>query len=429
MHVSHGPAIADVERGDTTGQGRGPELSGQHIVNLFKAHSHRYVNIVYSTRSFLMPIKSIRAFASCKGGCGKTTLVFNVACAYALKHPDEHVIIKDFSETGDLSTLCLGGFMGAGKLGGTGLERAQAYSEHQIATIDGMCAAAAAAAASPSGAPFLPLFQRAAAAAAPSAFQMEGRLVDLHALNPAMPVNLFIAVTSPDTASNAGFDTPAKRALVKQGLQQFYESDSRTWTIFIDTDGDRHFTHRTKMGLTLSRSVAVPTDINDNDMKRMDFFVAGVREMAESGEYVPPVDAFILNKVIVHRWEPMNDDPDRIISPCTPSKAIVSEIDRVSTMLAASFCRGGSVEHLPKRFVFPEMAAAGRMASTFGVPVVALKDNLSSLKSSAKAAGLDPGSFTVSDNLVDAIDELSSFLECVSMGDSARTPVKGGQRP
>ncbi len=319
--------------------------------------------------------------------------------------------------------------MGAAKLGGAGLERAQAYSKHQIATIDGMCAAAAAAASAPSSAPFLPLFQRSAAPVPSSAFEMEGRLVDLHALNPAMPVNLFIAVTSPDTASNAAFDTPDKRALVKQGLLQFYESDSRTWAIFIDTDGDRHFTHRTKMGLTLARSVVVPTDINDNDARRMEFFVAGVREMSESGEHVPPIDSFILNKVNVHKWESMNDDKKGIFSPFSPPKATVSEIDRVSGQIAAAFCRGGSVEHLPKRFVFPEMSSAGRMASTFGVPVVALKENLSTLKSGAKAEGLDLGSFTVSDNLVDAIDELSAFLEGISMGDSASTPVKGGQRP
>ena len=387
------------------------------------------LQIAYTMYLFRMPVKSIRAFASCKGGCGKTTLVFNVAWAYAIKHPGEHVILKDFSETGDLSTLCLGGFMGTAKLGGAGLERVQAYSKHQIATIDGLCAAALAAASAPSGAPFLPIFQRSAAAGPASAFQMDGRLVDIHALNPAMPTNLFIAVTSRDTASNSGFDTPAKRALVKQGLLQFYESDARTWTIFIDTDGDRHFTHRTRMGLTLARSVSVPSDINDNDAMRMEFFVQGAQEMAESGEHVPPIDSFILNKVTVVRWEAMNDESKGILSPITPSKAVSSEIDRISGQIAAAYCRGGAVEHLPKRFVFPEMAAAGRMASTFGMPVGALKDNLSSLKSGCKAEGIDLGAFTVSDNLVDAIDELSIFLEHASMGDSARTPVKTRPRP
>jgi hypothetical protein len=73
------------------------------------------------------------------------------------------------------------------------------------------------------------------------------------------------------------------------------------------------------------------------------------------------------------------------------------------------------------------MTQAGRLSSSFGVPVVALKENMASLKSSAKAEGLDLGSFAVSDNLTDAIDELSAFLEQASLGDSARTPVKGGR--
>jgi hypothetical protein len=180
------------------------------------------------------------------------------------------------------------------------------------------------------------------------------------------------------------------------------------------------------MGLALARSIAVPTDINDNDARRMEFFVQGVREMAEAGEAVPPIDAFILNKVNVVKWEPLEEGKG-VISPFSPAKATISEIDRVSGQIATAFCRGGKVEHLPKRFVFPDMTQAGRLASTFGVPVVALKENMASLKSSAKAEGLDLGSFAVSDNLTDAIDELSAFLEQASLGDSARTPVKGGR--
>jgi hypothetical protein len=311
------------------------------------------------------------------------------------------------------------------KLTEAGVEQAQFYASHGIVTIDSFCAAAAAASAS-SSALLLSLFQGPAAPASSSEFQMEGLLVDLHAINAAMPTNLFIVANSPETSSNAGFDTPDKRASVKQGLMEFYEKDARTWAIFIDTDGDRHFTHRTRMGLALARSIAVPTDINDNDARRMEFFVQGVREMAEAGEAVPPIDAFILNKVNVVKWEPLEEGKG-VISPFSPAKATISEIDRVSGQIATAFCRGGKVEHLPKRFVFPDMTQAGRLASTFGVPVVALKENMASLKSSAKAEGLDLGSFAVSDNLTDAIDELSAFLEQASLGDSARTPVKGGR--
>jgi hypothetical protein len=125
-----------------------------------------------------------------------------------------------------------------------------------------------------------------------------------------------------------------------------------------------------------------------------------------------------LNKVNVVKWEPMSSPG--VTSPFSPAKATVSEIDRISGQIASAFCRGGSVEHLPKRFIFPDMTQAGRLASTFGVPVVAMKENMASLKSSAKAEGLDLGSFAVSDNLTDAIDELSAFLEQASLGHFAR---------
>ena len=81
------------------------------------------------------------------------------------------------------------------------------------------------------------------------------------------------------------------------------------------------------------------------------------------------------------------------------------------------------MEHLPKRFVFPDMPQAGRLSSTFGVPVVALKENMASLKISAKAEGLDLESFSVGDNLTNAIDELSAFLEQASLGHFARAPA------
>ena len=265
-----------------------------------------------------------------------------MACAYARNHPDERVIIKDFTETGDLSTLCLGGFLRFTKLRETGVE--QSYASHGIVTIDSFCAAAAAAASASSSASLLSLFQRPAAPAPSSEFQMERRLVDLHAINAAMPTNLFLVANSPETSSNAGFDTPAKRALVKQGLMSFYEQDARTWAIFIDTGGDRHFTHRTRMGLALARSIAVPTDINDNDTKRMEFFAQGVREMAEAGEAVPPLDAFILNKVNVVQWQSNSDEGKGVISPFSPAKATVSEIDRVSGQIASVFGRDGKVE-------------------------------------------------------------------------------------
>ena len=377
-----------------------------------------------------MPLISSRAFVSCKGGCGKTTLMYNVACAHARLHPDHYVMMLDFSETGDISTLALGGFTGTAELGGKGKAMADAYSSKGMATTDAMAAAAAASVAAPTKRGFLPLFQRwSAAPAQADDFQMDGKLVDLHAVNPAMPSNLFISVTSPDTASNAAFDTPAKRLAVKQGLMQFFDGDSRNWVIFIDTDGDRAFTHRTKMGLMLARCIAVPTDVNDNDARRMEYFTQGIQHMQDAGEEVPAIDVFILNKVNVVKWESMNDDSKGITSPITPAKSAVCEIDRLSGQLAAAFCRNGRVDLLPQRFVFPDMTQAGRISSSYGCPVVALPDNVARLKRIAASEGLDLSSFSVSSQLVQAVSELAMFLERATLhnGASPTTPVKSAR--
>jgi hypothetical protein len=290
-----------------------------------------------------------------------------------------------------------------------------------------LAAAAAASQAAPSQGRFVNLFQRWSAAPEQAAdFKMDGKLVDLHAVNPAMPPNLFMSVTSPDTASNAAFDTPAKRLAVKQGLMRLFDSDPRHWTIFIDTDGDRAFTHRTKMGLMLARSIAVPTDINDNDARRMEYFTSGVREMQEAGEEAPPIDVFILNKVNVVRWESMNDDSTGVTSPFSPAQSTVAEIDRLSGQLAAAFCRNGQVALLPQRFVFPDMTQAGRISSTYGCPIVALQENLANIKRTAAKEGLNLSSFSVAPQLVQAVEELSSFLERAAQRHDAspHTPVK-----
>jgi hypothetical protein len=267
------------------------------------------------------------------------------------------------------------------------------------------------------------------AAQAKCGFEMEGRLVDLQAVNPAMPANLFITVTSPDTASNSAFDTPAKRLAVKQGLMHFFEQDSREWVVFIDTDGDRAFTNRTKLGLMLAQCVAVPTEVNDNDARRMEYFSQGIQEMQEAGEDVPPIDVFILNKVNVVKWAAMNDEGKKITSPLTPSKSAVSEIDRLSGQLAAAFCRDGDVGLLPHRFVFPEMTQTGRLSSSYGCPVVALPDNITRLRRIAASEHLDLASLSVSSDLVNAVNELAEFLDRASLRDESdpHTPEKGGK--
>ncbi len=226
---------------------------------------------------------------------------------------------------------------------------------------------------------------------------------------------------------------------------QFFEKDSRDWVVFIDTDGDRAFTNRTKLDLTLAQCIAVPTEVNDNDARRMEYFTQGVQEMRDAGESVPPIDVFILNNVNVVKWLPMTDEAKRMTSPFSPAKSTVSEIDRLSGQLAAAFfsfsfsffsffsffffCPGGNVDLLPRRFVFPEMTQTGRLSSSYGCPVVALPDNITRLRRIAASEHLDLASLSVSSHLVNAVNELAEFLDRSSLRDqsSPHTPEKGGK--
>lgn len=47
-----------------------------------------------------MPVLSTHVFANHKGGVGKSTLCFHLATAYAKSHPNEKVLVLDFTEVG-----------------------------------------------------------------------------------------------------------------------------------------------------------------------------------------------------------------------------------------------------------------------------------------------------------------------------------------
>ncbi len=54
------------------------------------------------------------AFWNNKGGTGKTSLVFQAACAYAHQHPDKQVLVVDVCPQANLSELLLGGLTNNG---------------------------------------------------------------------------------------------------------------------------------------------------------------------------------------------------------------------------------------------------------------------------------------------------------------------------
>jgi hypothetical protein len=257
--------------------------------------------------------------------------------------------------------------------------------------------------------------------------QNESRLIQLSKVNPMMPENMYMSVTSPDTASNVGFDTPAKRRAVKTGLLTMFADDDRDWVVFIDTDGDRAFTNRTKMGLLLAQFIALPTEVDDNDFSRLaTFFEKEIEKMAAADEIVPRIDMFIMNKIQLHRWEELNTKSKPFTSPFSPPKATVAEIDRLTTQLAKFFCKGNESQ-LPHQFWFPSVPIC-KLSSTYGCPLVLMQDHLPALKQKAISEGWgDLTSIEIRDELANAVKALARALEPKQphdQGSNPSTPVK-----
>ena len=55
------------------------------------------------------PAGDVFTFANNKGGSGKSTMLFQLACAYAQARPEESVLVIDLSLYSDVSTLLMGG--------------------------------------------------------------------------------------------------------------------------------------------------------------------------------------------------------------------------------------------------------------------------------------------------------------------------------
>jgi hypothetical protein len=374
-----------------------------------------------------MPLVFSRAFASCKGGCGKSALLFNVACAHALKHPEQSVAILDFSLTGDISAVALGGSTGTNTQQGTGRDKATEFAKQGIATTDLLAAAATAAAAVPSATKKVPIFmssdEKPKRAAQPAGLTMQDHLLKLNTTNPMLPDNMYMSVTSPETASNSGFNTPAKRRAVKEGLYKMFADEVRSWVVFIDTDGDVSFTNRTKMGLLLAKTIAMPIDVDPQQFWRLVFYQRAVSEMADEDEKVLLIDVFILNKIPLNKWEELNPMPRNVVgSPFQPTHASIAQIDALTQALAKAFCEG-VVSSLPNQFWFPEIKPMIH-SSNYGCPLVLMQDNLDSLKSSSRSGWDDLTNVDVRDEVVNAVKKLATALEPRIQNEPYRTPER-----
>jgi MinD-like ATPase involved in chromosome partitioning or flagellar assembly len=138
---------------------------------------------------------SSHVFSNHKGGCGKTTTLFHSCGEYAVRHPDEKVLVIDTTLRGDLSELLFGGDKGA-----AGKQTLRAVASLRSTTRLLMQAAAVSAAADATvqaGSNLEELIKKLfpkerGADGVACLFDIEDQIVHVHDFNPAIPDNLYL---------------------------------------------------------------------------------------------------------------------------------------------------------------------------------------------------------------------------------------------
>eukprot|EP00961_Rhodomonas_salina_P157513 2120976-Rhodomonas_salina.1 len=190
---------------------------------------------------------SSHVFSNHKGGCGKTTLLFHTCAEYAMRHPDEKVMVIDTTLRGDLSELLLGGDKGV-----AGKTALRAVSHLRSTTKLLMQAAAVHAAegmSSEGGSSSIKsivakMFAKEKGAKGGSLLDLEDHLVKVQEFNKGIPENCLE-------------DGPGK------------------WKVLCDTDGDQGFSDYTKIAHALCDNCIIP-------LKRLDD--AGTRPSTVLGQ-------------------------------------------------------------------------------------------------------------------------------------------------
>jgi len=307
-----------------------------------------------------MPLVDSFVLANAKGGCGKTTLAFQMSCTYAARHPDVNVIVLDATSIGDTSTFFLGGTaiaqQGDGVTVSTGLWYAEKLQERNLGTFTTCVEACLHNAAAPGW--MGRLFSRGA-----KTLDLDNKFARVHNLNPDIPENLFLACggQAPSAALSAQLDNAGARKRVTETLLQGFEEDSEQWCIFADTDGDIQFTPYTKLCLGLCRKIVVPYETNAQDVMRFSHrFVPQLREMETAGEAPGDIALIVWNKVSVSAWGKEGALSPVFKSPTEKEKEMVA----LNTLI--SDCLG----HEVRCTVVPPFDSDGLLSNRVGCPFV-----------------------------------------------------------
>ncbi|KAJ1480523.1 hypothetical protein T484DRAFT_1810471 [Baffinella frigidus] len=270
---------------------------------------------------------SSHVFSNHKGGCGKTTILFHVACKYAMDHPNEK--------------LLLGGDKGAvGKQGVSSV--ATMCSTTQLL---GKAASVSSAESGPEPgrvSSFLGLLParvlKRDAGAGGGKLVLEEQVLEAHRFNEAIPENLLLAPggSGPQT-KYADQQIAAIAATLRKALE---ESDGK-WKLLVDTDGDQGFSDYTKIAHAVCDRCIIPLKTNVNDFSnrcipmleaRAPHSAPPANELCQSrlrGEARSRVQMIVWNEIDIYK-----NAPSSVSGLITPPKATQGVINMLNTLVA-----------------------------------------------------------------------------------------------
>jgi len=215
-----------------------------------------------------MPLVSSHVFGNHKGGCGKTTLLFQVANLYAKHHPDETVVVLDFSTLGDLSKIMLGGNVNARGQRAMGEQLGLGKSSNELIRLAKEFGHSGQ---QPQGASGITgLFNRLRLGGASSAFDFTPPLMRPSEVNAGIPSNVLLGLGGSEPQTPLSDDEVRQ---VSGVLQHALGATEQKHKLFIDTDGDLKFSHFTKVAMTMCEHCVIPLKPNFNDFQRLETFL------------------------------------------------------------------------------------------------------------------------------------------------------------
>ncbi|KAL4423568.1 hypothetical protein ABPG77_004608 [Micractinium sp. CCAP 211/92] len=232
-----------------------------------------------------MPARSV-AFANLRGGCGKSTILFQLASDFAKAHASTGVLVVDCTAFGDVSRLLLGGRQQHVKEAVAAQHADGRSTAHLLGALLGPQDLPAVAPATPGRAGVgaavggLP---RGSASWASSTLDVDISKhfgVPVSEVNPGIPMpNLLLipsGATKQQPCSGAGGLDILRLA---RSLRARLDALPGDWQVFLDTDGDLQFSPATEVALRTADLCYIPYQPTESDHDRATEAVARLQRL------------------------------------------------------------------------------------------------------------------------------------------------------